>query len=71
MRSREPVVTAVYEKLGGKSTLGAEIASAADLARAVSHRIPLRALAHVQRQGLFSEGGDSAVHHTRSHPTAP
>ncbi len=56
MQSREPVVMAVFEKLGGKSMLGAEIASAADLARVVSHRIPLRALAHVQRQGLFSEG---------------
>lgn len=56
MQSREPVLTAVFEKLGGKSMLGADIASAADLARVVSHRIPLRALAHVQRQGLFSEG---------------
>jgi putative toxin-antitoxin system antitoxin component (TIGR02293 family) len=56
MRSREPVVMAVYEKLGGRSMLGAEIASAADLARLVSQRIPLRVLAHVQRQGLFSEG---------------
>ena len=56
MQSREPVVMAVFEKLGGKSMLGAEIASAADLARVVSHRIPLRALTHIQRQGLFSEG---------------
>jgi putative toxin-antitoxin system antitoxin component (TIGR02293 family) len=56
MQSREPMVTAVFEKLGGKSMLGAEIASAADLARVVSRRIPLRALAHVLRQGLFSEG---------------
>jgi len=47
---------AVYEKLGGRSMLGAEVASAADLARVVSRRIPLRALAHVQRRGLFSEG---------------
>ena len=47
---------AVYEKLGGRSTLGAEIASTADLARMVSRRIPLRALTHVQQQGLFSEG---------------
>lgn len=56
MQSREPVLMAVFEKLGGKSMLGADIASAADLARVVSHRIPLRALAHMQRQGLFSEG---------------
>jgi putative toxin-antitoxin system antitoxin component (TIGR02293 family) len=50
------MVMAVYEKLGGRSTLGTEVASTADLARIVSHRIPLRALAHVQRLGLFSDG---------------
>jgi putative toxin-antitoxin system antitoxin component (TIGR02293 family) len=50
------MVMAVYEKLGGRSTLGTEVASTADLARVVSHRIPLRALAHVQRLGLFSDG---------------
>ena len=47
---------AVYEKLGGRNMLGAEVASAADLARVVSRRIPLRALAHVQRRGLFTDG---------------
>ena len=56
MQSREPVVMAVYEKLGGRNMLGAEVASAADLARVVSRRIPLRALAHVQRRGLFTDG---------------
>lgn len=55
MQTREPVVMAVYEKLGGRSMVGVEVASAADLARVVSHRIPLRALAHVQREGLFSD----------------
>jgi putative toxin-antitoxin system antitoxin component (TIGR02293 family) len=50
------MVMAVYEKLGGRGTLGTEVASMADLARVVSHRIPLRALAHVQRLGLFSDG---------------
>jgi len=50
------MVVAVYEKLGGRSTLGTDVASTADLARVVSHRIPLRALAHVQRLGLFSDG---------------
>jgi putative toxin-antitoxin system antitoxin component (TIGR02293 family) len=50
------MVMAVYEKLGGRSTLGTEVASTADLARVVSHRIPLRALAHVQSLGLFSDG---------------
>jgi len=56
VQSREPVVMAVYEKLGGRNMLGAEVASAADLARVVSRRIPLRALAHVQRRGLFTDG---------------
>jgi len=55
MPSHEPVVIAVYEKLGGRNALGAEIASAADLARVVSHRIPLKALTHVQRSGFFSD----------------
>lgn len=51
----EPVVRAVFEKLGGRSTLGMEVASAADLARAVSFRIPLKALTYVQRKGSFSD----------------
>ncbi len=55
VHSREPVVRAVYEKLGGRSAVGVEVTSAADLARIVSHRIPLRALTHIQRQGLFSD----------------
>lgn len=50
----EPIIAVVYGKLGGKSALGVEIASEADLARVVSHRIPLRALAYVQRNGFFS-----------------
>lgn len=55
VQSREPVVRAVYEKLGGRSAVGVEVTSAADLARIVSRRIPLRALTHIQRQGLFSD----------------
>jgi putative toxin-antitoxin system antitoxin component (TIGR02293 family) len=51
----EPVVRAVFEKLGGRSTLGVDVASAADLARVVFIRIPLKALAHVTRTGSFSE----------------
>jgi putative toxin-antitoxin system antitoxin component (TIGR02293 family) len=50
-----PIVGAVYGKLGGKSALGADVASEADLARVVFHRIPLRALTHVLRSGLFSD----------------
>jgi len=53
--SSEPVIAAIYQKLGGHSTLGTEVASAADLARVVSHRIPLKSLTHVQRSGVFSD----------------
>jgi putative toxin-antitoxin system antitoxin component (TIGR02293 family) len=48
------VLDQVYRKLGGRAALGEEIASEADLARAVARRIPLRALAHFTRSG-FSE----------------
>jgi putative toxin-antitoxin system antitoxin component (TIGR02293 family) len=44
----------VYQKLGGRASLGEEIASEADLARVVAGRIPLRALTHFTRNG-FSE----------------
>lgn len=50
-----PVVAAVFAKLGGRATLGAEIASEADLARVVVRRIPVKALMHVKRHGLFSD----------------
>ena len=53
--SREPVVRAVFEKLGGRSTLGVDVASAADLARVVLVRIPLKALTHVMRTGSLSD----------------
>src|SRR2546427_5383854 len=55
MPSREPVVRAVFEKLGGRSTLGVDVASAADLARVVLVRIPLKALTHVMRTGSLSD----------------
>ncbi|HLI21799.1 MAG TPA: antitoxin Xre/MbcA/ParS toxin-binding domain-containing protein [Stellaceae bacterium] len=55
MPDGEPIIAVVYGKLGGKSALGAEVASEADLARLVSRRLPLRALAHVQRSGFFSD----------------
>jgi putative toxin-antitoxin system antitoxin component (TIGR02293 family) len=48
------LVTEVYQKLGGRASLGEEIASEADLARVVAGRIPLRALTHFTRSG-FSE----------------
>ena len=55
MSSAEPIVAAVYGKLGGRTTLGVEVASEADLARLVAHRIPLRALVYIQRKGFFSD----------------
>jgi len=53
--SREPVVAAVFAKLGGRTALGVYITSAADLAHVVSRRIPLKALVHLQRSGAFSD----------------
>ena len=47
-----PVLRTVYDKLGGHRTLGEDVASEADLARVVLHRIPLRALEHVKRGGI-------------------
>jgi putative toxin-antitoxin system antitoxin component (TIGR02293 family) len=44
-----PVVAAVFEKLGGRGALGTEVASEADLARIVQRRIPLKVLGHVRR----------------------
>jgi putative toxin-antitoxin system antitoxin component (TIGR02293 family) len=52
MRSPEPVVTTVFQKLGGRRVLGEEVTSEADLARIVHRQIPLRALAHVKRGGF-------------------
>lgn len=44
----EPVVAAVFEKLGGRGVLGTDVASEADLARLVQRRIPLKVLGHVR-----------------------
>lgn len=46
---------AIFEKLGGRAALGADVASAADLAKVVSCRIPLKSLQFVQKQGFFSD----------------
>jgi putative toxin-antitoxin system antitoxin component (TIGR02293 family) len=54
-RDREPIVLAVFHKLGGRGALGMDVASAADLARAVFLRIPLKSLMHVMRSGSFSD----------------
>lgn len=47
----DPVVAAVFEKLGGRAALGTVVASEADLARVVLGRIPLKVLKHVKRFG--------------------
>jgi putative toxin-antitoxin system antitoxin component (TIGR02293 family) len=52
MRATQPVVEAVYRKLGGREVLGEEVTSEADLARLVHHRIPLRTLIYVKRGGF-------------------
>ena len=52
MRTPEPVVAAVYRKLGGRQTLGEEVTSEADLARLVGRQIPLRVLSCVKRAGF-------------------
>ena len=51
----EPVVQAVFRKLGGRSALGRDVASAADLAMVVLLRIPLKSLEHLTRSGSFSD----------------
>ena len=54
MPTAPPVVRSVYEKLGGRSVLGQDVGSDADLARVVAARIPLRALVRFRHSG-FSE----------------
>jgi putative toxin-antitoxin system antitoxin component (TIGR02293 family) len=44
----EPIIEAVFRKLGGKHVLGREVASEADLAQVVLARIPEQAVAAVQ-----------------------
>jgi putative toxin-antitoxin system antitoxin component (TIGR02293 family) len=48
----ETIVEAVFRKLGGHPVLGREVASEADLAKIVAVRIPLRAVASVQKGGF-------------------
>ena len=50
-----PVVESVYQKLGGRSVLGEDVASDADLARLVNHRIPLRVLMCIKRIGFSDQ----------------
>lgn len=60
MSSSLPVVAAVFAKLGGRSALGADVASEADLARVVTRRISLRSLDYVQRNSTFTK---DEIHH--------
>jgi putative toxin-antitoxin system antitoxin component (TIGR02293 family) len=52
MSTHQPVIEAIYRKLGGRAALGAEVNSEADLARLVYRRIPLKVLAHTRRVGF-------------------
>lgn len=61
MPTSTPVLRTVYAKLGGRRTLGREVASEADLARLVLHRIPVRALDHVRRGGFSEQEIDRLV----------
>ena len=44
----EPIIEAIYRKLGGRRILGRELASEADLAQVVLSRIPEQAVSAVQ-----------------------
>jgi putative toxin-antitoxin system antitoxin component (TIGR02293 family) len=49
------VIEEVARKLGGRSVLGQDIRSQADLALAVRHRLPLAALKGLSRAGLSEQ----------------
>ena len=48
MTPPEPIIEAIYRKLGGRRILGREVASEADLAQVVQARIPEQAVAALQ-----------------------
>jgi putative toxin-antitoxin system antitoxin component (TIGR02293 family) len=50
-----PVVERVFRKLGGRSAVGADVVSEADLARLVGHGIRLSVLGHVERAGFSKQ----------------
>lgn len=52
MTVHDPVVERVFHKLGGRSALGTDVASDANLARVVQGRINLRVLGHLARAGF-------------------
>jgi putative toxin-antitoxin system antitoxin component (TIGR02293 family) len=51
----QPVVERVFQKLGGRSALGADVFSDADLARLVHRRLHLRVLPHLLRAGFSKQ----------------
>jgi len=55
MAKLHPVVESVYRKLGGRSVLGEDVVSDADLARLVNRRIPLRVLTCIKRIGFSDQ----------------
>jgi putative toxin-antitoxin system antitoxin component (TIGR02293 family) len=55
MTARVPVVERVFHKLGGRSTLGTDIFSDADLARVVDRRLRLKVLANLLRAGFSNQ----------------
>jgi putative toxin-antitoxin system antitoxin component (TIGR02293 family) len=55
MSAPHPVVERVFRKLGGRSAVGANVSSEADLARLVDHGIRLSVLAHVERAGFSKQ----------------
>ena len=55
MSTPHPVVERVFRKLGGRSAVGANISSEADLARLVDHGIRLSVLGHVERAGFSKQ----------------
>lgn len=61
MAHAEPVVEAVYRKLGGRRVLGQAVASEADLAKLVLGRIPLAALGAMQNNGFSDREIDRLV----------
>jgi putative toxin-antitoxin system antitoxin component (TIGR02293 family) len=55
MSMHEPIVERVFHKLGGRSALGTDVFSDADLARVVQGRIRLKVLGHLERAGFSKQ----------------
>ena len=55
MAAPQPVVEKVFHKLGGRTALGTDIFSDADLARVVHHRFHAKVLSHLERAGFSKQ----------------